>query len=757
MQPSFSTDTWSSTESESDNHQPTRSLVGFVLFLLFSFSLWLYLLGPDFWDPAKLLIYRDIPRMGLPNLAFLREAVTQGFIPFLDPGRGGGMPFLFDPQTCSWYPPAWVAALFEPEIGFRVFQFAHLLWLGLGFAALLLSQTQSRTAAFFAGITAIGTIPHLHALEWMPITAGTAWVPWILWAAASGRTQLWLTTSCLSIFAGHAYLWVMTPVLMMAGYQIAPKDSKKGMRLMMFLFPIFSASILLGYLSMSFEFMSHTSTTSQNIEVTSVAPRHLLGFLSPRSLRDFIFGDRTGRILQFQQWGAFGWSRQCYLGLLPLVLTLFSLVRRSPIHRLGGLLIAGGITLSMILPKLAGVFPEIFRHMHHPASFIQLTVWGLLILGAAGLASLRKADLPFPRIAPLVILLVGSCGYALHQYLAEQSLEGIGSPLWMFSFQNSQQAYAFGIAITSLLFLLSSVSRSSWRYLILTALIGFQCADLYENSRQTIPLTAPATSLPTTLTHDLTPGARVLVSPALQRAVLNIPGRPDPQFMQQAYELILQTNVPLIGRNHGIHHLADYNPPFQHPGRDRWIRHILTRQPAHRDQLLRLSGVTRVLTDQVQWNISAPARLFPRDFQLPAVYSFDVDHPQSASLVSSYSSDLFWHADWNKQVIASFPAVEFRWQGSTGIVTLPTDTSGYTHLFVPVLPLIGWQCQHADTSLSIIRDPDFGIYIAIPPSATGTLVLTYRPDLWLNMWLPFSLLPIFLLTSIRMDRLPQES
>ncbi|HNV69599.1 MAG TPA: hypothetical protein PKO06_07885, partial [Candidatus Ozemobacteraceae bacterium] len=686
---------------------------------------------------------------GLPNLAFLREALTEGFIPFVDPGRGGGMPFLFDPQTCAWYPPAWIAALFEPATGFRLFQFSHLLWLGLGFALFLHSQTGSRTAAFFAGITAIGAVPHLHALEWMPITAGTAWVPWIFLALAGGRIQLWLTASCLSIYSGHAYLWVMTPVLLIAGYQIVPSEWKKTVRLVLFLVPLIGASILLSYVVMSVEFMSHTVDSSHTIEVTSIAPRHLLGFLSPRSLRDFIFGDRTGRVVQIQQWGAFGWSRQCYLGLLPLILTLISFTRWSPIHRMGICLMAGGILLSMILPNLASVFPDVFRHMHHPASFIQLTVWGLLTLGSCGLASLRRAEPSFPRIAPLVILLLGSCGYVIHQYLAERSLDGFGSPLWMFSFQNSQQAYAFGIAITSLLFLLSCIHQVSYRYLILTALIGFQCADLYENSRQTVPLSIPAAGRPTALTHGLASGSKVLVSPGLQYAVLNIPGQPNPRFMQNAYDFVEQTSVPLIGREHGIHHLADYNPPFQHPGRERWIRHIFTRNPVHRDQLLRLSGVTRVLTDQVQWNVSTPARLFPREYCLPAIYSFDIDNSQTASLVASYSINIFWHANWDKQAIASFPAVDLRWHGATGFLSLPADTTGYTHLYVPVLPLIGWQCHQADRSLSIIRDPDFGIFIEIPPSTSGTLTLSYRPEIWFHVFLPFLLAPILLLSQFR--------
>ncbi len=546
------------------------------------FALWL---AWPLVDPARSLIWRDIPQMVVPNLAFQGEALREGFAPFVQLRRGPGMPFLGDPQTGAWYPGTWLAALAGPDTGFRVHQWAHLVWLGLGFALLGQRRRGNSFAGLLAGMIAMAATPHLHGLEWTHITAGVAWVPWSLLAAVSGHPRLWGGCLALMIASGHAYLWVMAPVVALAGMILLPRDLRgRGVRCLLAL-PLLTLPVWLGYLQLAGQFEAHGFTDRQAAPITGFDPGHLLGFLMPRALRDFRFVGSDGGIKTVRQWGAFGWSRQCYVGILALVLGIWGLWHRGKWRQAALCLTGGGLLLSMGLSWVAGRWPWIGRHIHHPASFIQLTSWGLLILAASGFQVISRSRRPISRErAVLHVLLPIGLG-AVHHQVAEAALYGGLSPLWNFSWRVGWVAWPLaslallgghawtwagpprasrpGLLISPRWVTMATLGRLVFLPLLFLSLV---IGDAAWHSQPCLPRSLPPSSLPAGL-FEGRPAGRLAVDPGLEAQVLRPPEWGSLEEMAAAYGFLARSGLPVIEVPNGFGYLGDYNPPFAHPGR----------------------------------------------------------------------------------------------------------------------------------------------------------------------------------------------
>ncbi|MEI2607058.1 MAG: hypothetical protein V9G20_00345 [Candidatus Promineifilaceae bacterium] len=149
----------------------------------------------------------------------VREAVYAGHLPFWDPYRFNGTPFMADPQNEAFYPPAWLMLILPVNVGLSWFMALHVWLAALGMVAFVRSQRGRWTPAVLAGLCfAFGG--YLTGRLWAGHTAVyavTAWTPWMLlalgWAVRRGDWRAGVLAGLpfgLSLLAGHypSFLYV---------------------------------------------------------------------------------------------------------------------------------------------------------------------------------------------------------------------------------------------------------------------------------------------------------------------------------------------------------------------------------------------------------------------------------------------------------------------------------------------------------------------------------------------------------------------
>lgn len=733
-----------------------------LLLLGLGLALWVGLLGFEVWNPDRGLIFRDTPLMGLPNLQFLGESLRSGNIPFLHPRRGGGASFLADPQTSAMYPPAWGFALIStvssPETGFRLHQFFHLWWLAMGWALIGRRLGGGMIAAFLTGATGAAAAPHLHALEWMQILAGMAWVPWGLLAALNGSARWFGLCLALGFVSGHAYFWVATPVLALAGIVLAPREARRRLLLSALILPLLTAPAWIGYLTLSAEVKPHGIQAEAEVPITAFEPKHLGTFFFPKLFRNFQFGYADGRVEAFKPWGRFGWARLCYIGILPLFALLIVGIRfargglaagYSP-RILGGtgVLIGGGLLMAMGIPMLAGVFPEIFKHMHHPSSFIHLTDWGLILLLPIGLSLLFNG---FSEGRPLFLGLavIGGGLSLLHQYFADLAPDGLAHPLWNFSWRTGWHSWIILIAVGMLLSFLCRTERGQSKAVfgaVWTLLILIHLVDLRVNTWERIMLTGarPAgSSLVQRFAPDGNgPENRLWMTPDLELQIIDIS---DKAVMTEEYvSWFAASGFPNVPAREGWYQFNDYNPPFLNARLNDWHNRLMdSRSPAELSALLRLSGIGWLLTTDEfppspDWKMLATtpipgATSTLRLWRLQAAHGASVmseadlrrlDRREGLATVASAEISVTWNGN---SVAFELPSPIATTGSSTASHGAASITS--TLLFAPLTPLRGWTATVDETPATILPRNGFGLAIPLPEGAKK-VVCRYRQPLF---------------------------
>lgn len=720
------------------------------------FGLWL---GWPLWTPDGTLIWRDVPQMVVPNLAFQGQVWRGATGPFLQMGRGPGMPFLGDPQTAGWYPGSWLAALAGPDLGFRLHQWVHLVWLGLGFGLLGRRRGGSLFSGLLAGMIAMAATPHLHGLEWLHITAGVAWVPWSLLAAERGYPRLQAICLALMIASGHAYLWVMAPVVALAGTMLLPRAARRAGLPSVLAVPLVTLPVWAGYLQVAGQFAPHGFGESEAAPITAFAPRHLLGFVMPRALRDFQFIGADGARQTFRQWGDFGWARQAYVGILPLGLAIWGLWHRGKWRRAAGCLVGGGLLLSMGLSWAAARWPALGRHVHHPASFIQLTSWGLLLLAASGfqvISRCRRRPLPWSRAALFCALPL--LGAVLHRAAADAALDGEFHPLWNFAWQVGWVAWPLGSMALVGIFgwanrswkrrtgrqaggLPPSSAGQPWFALATGAglgesllwfglLLGLVIGDAGWHSRPSVPRSLPVSSLPPRLLEGLEPG-RLAVDPCLEELVRRPPAWASPEELTAAYGFLARVALPAIEVPNGFSYLGDYNPPFAHPGRRAFLDWLFggpavpgsDRLPLSIDQIKERAsrlGVRYLVTHRQLEGVPPLKTLaFQKIWQ---VHLYDLGPAPAGTIMSRQA---FQRLQEEVPVAASSAAEQITCEVAlrpNGVqIRVPAPLGPGWGVFWPILPLPGWEPTAANDPRPV-RGERFGWWIPLEDRSQAELV-----------------------------------
>jgi hypothetical protein len=116
---------------------------------------------------------------------FTAQELQAGRLPLWNPYSASGEPWLANPQTGVFYPPAWLFLALPFETAYMLFLLLHLIVLGWG-AYLLFARNAAQGAALAGAAAVMFSGPVLSLLDVQNNFATFAWIPLALWCAAEG-------------------------------------------------------------------------------------------------------------------------------------------------------------------------------------------------------------------------------------------------------------------------------------------------------------------------------------------------------------------------------------------------------------------------------------------------------------------------------------------------------------------------------------------------------------------------------------------
>ncbi|HEX8409819.1 MAG TPA: glycosyltransferase family 87 protein, partial [Thermoanaerobaculia bacterium] len=135
---------------------------------------------------------------------FTAQELQAGRLPLWNPYNASGEPWLANPQTAVFYPPAWLFVILPFATAYVLFLYAHLALLGCG-AYLLFRRTASEGAALVGAAALMFSGPVLSLLDVSNNLATLAWIPLALWCAAEGAWRRGGVVLAMAFLGGEPF------------------------------------------------------------------------------------------------------------------------------------------------------------------------------------------------------------------------------------------------------------------------------------------------------------------------------------------------------------------------------------------------------------------------------------------------------------------------------------------------------------------------------------------------------------------------
>ena len=153
----------------------------------------------------EVFTFRDHTDYFQPLRWFTATALKSGQLPLWNPYSASGEPWLANPQTAVFYPPAWLFLVLPFETAYMLFLALHLALLGCG-ALLLFSRRASLGAATIGAVALMLCGPTLSLLDVQNNLTTFAWLPLVIWCAAARAPAMASAAAiAMSFLAGEPF------------------------------------------------------------------------------------------------------------------------------------------------------------------------------------------------------------------------------------------------------------------------------------------------------------------------------------------------------------------------------------------------------------------------------------------------------------------------------------------------------------------------------------------------------------------------
>jgi hypothetical protein len=132
----------------------------------------------------EVFMFRDHSDYFQPLRLFTAQHLRVWRLPLWNPYNGSGEPWLANPQTAIFYPPAWLFVILPFATAYVAYLFVHSLLLGGG-AFLLFRRSASQLAATAGAIALMLSGPVLSMLDVQNNFTTFAWLPLLMWCGAA--------------------------------------------------------------------------------------------------------------------------------------------------------------------------------------------------------------------------------------------------------------------------------------------------------------------------------------------------------------------------------------------------------------------------------------------------------------------------------------------------------------------------------------------------------------------------------------------
>lgn len=161
----------------------------------------------------EVLSFRDHFDYFQPLRMFTATELRRGHLPLWNPYNASGEPWLANPQTAVFYPPAWLFLILPFAPAYTLFLALHVALLGCG-AMLLFRRFASRGGAFVAALSLMLCGPVLSLLDVSNTLTTFAWIPLVLWCAAAGASPvLSAGVIAMSFLAGEPFFAALAALM----------------------------------------------------------------------------------------------------------------------------------------------------------------------------------------------------------------------------------------------------------------------------------------------------------------------------------------------------------------------------------------------------------------------------------------------------------------------------------------------------------------------------------------------------------------
>ncbi len=371
---------------------PTAAIFAFVCVVLWRLIL---LRQSLYWGDIFLYFH--------PMEEFVQKSLRAGYFPLWNPYVFCGQPLVGNPQSWVFYPTTPLLLIMPVWLYFSVNSAIHLSLSGLGAYLYLRRLTGDRIAALFGAIVFAGSGFVVARLQFPPMIQSAAYLPLMLLLVDRmiERPRIWYgammaSVVALTVLAAHAQIAYMTfaCAFIYALCRIL-EIRRHGER-------VFKASVemagalVLGTLAASVQLLPSLQLFNQSTRGHLTWDQANRFVFVPEQILNFLFPNYYGNPIPGDFWGTGNiWEPCVYVGIIPLILAIYGIVRCRRRAAVKFYLAVGAIALWLSLGRFGGLFFITYSivpgaaSFHDPARFLFLTTFAIAALSAMGMRAVR--------------------------------------------------------------------------------------------------------------------------------------------------------------------------------------------------------------------------------------------------------------------------------------------------------------------------------------------------------------------------------